>query len=124
MSIDYSNFAFPKNIKAKEETKNYLKKTKIRKKSKKLAKKEKNRFSILTNDLEKCYFCTNKKDDLHEVFRGRNRQKSIEYGLVIPICSKCHRKMDIKLESEKIEKIAKKIFIEKYSEEKFLNEFK
>lgn len=124
MSIDYSNFAFPKNIKVKEKNKNYLKKTKIRKKSKKLAKKEKNRFSVLTNNLEDCYFCQNKKDDLHEVFRGRNRQKSIKYGLVIPICFKCHRKMDIKLESEKIEKIAKEIFIEKYGEEKFLNEFK
>ena len=118
MSIDYSSFAFPKPA-SKIKTK-----TQIKKKSKKLAKKERERFSILTNDLEKCYFCTNKKDDLHEVFRGRNRQKSIEYGLVIPICSKCHKKMDIKLESEKIEKIAKEIFIEKYGEEKFLNEFK
>lgn len=122
MSIDYSAFAFPKPA-SKIKTK-----TQIKKKSKKLAKKEKERFSIITNKFNECFICETKIDDdtreLHEVFRGRNRQKSIEYGLVIPICSKCHRKMDIKLESEKIEKIAKEIFIEKYSEEKFLNEFK
>ena len=123
MSIDYSNFAFPKNIKAKEETKNYLKKTKIRKKSKKLAKKEKNRYSILTNNLEKCFFCLNKKEELHEIFRGRNRQKSIKYGLIIPICSECHKKITLKRDKN-LENYAKKIFIKKYSKELFIKEFK
>lgn len=45
--------------------------TKIKQKSSKLAKLEKNRFSILTNDLEKCYFCNNKKMELHEAFRRK-----------------------------------------------------
>lgn len=82
MSIDYSNFAFPKNIKVKEKNKNYLKKTKIRKKSKKLAKKEKNRFSILQDDKNKCFLCNrlNTKTDKHEAFGGRNRQSSMQYG--------------------------------------------
>lgn len=44
---------------------------KIKQKSSKLAKLEKNRFSILTNNLEKCYFCSKKRKELHEVFRRK-----------------------------------------------------
>lgn len=43
----------------------------IKQKSKKLAKLEKNRFSILTSNLDKCYFCEKKKKDLHEAFRRK-----------------------------------------------------
>lgn len=58
MSIDYSNFAFPK---PKNKEKNIKKVQKIKKKGKRLIKNEKNRYSILTNNLEKCFFCSNKK---------------------------------------------------------------
>ena len=46
----------------------------IKKKSNKLSKLEKKRFSILTNDLEHCYICMKRdkkeitKDDLHEIY--------------------------------------------------------
>lgn len=43
----------------------------IKKKTSKLQKLEKNRFSILTNNLEKCYICGKNKDDLNEVFRRK-----------------------------------------------------
>lgn len=96
-----------------------------KKKSNKLAKLERQRYSILTNDLSKCYFCPNKKQDFHEAFRGRNRQKSMKWGLVVPICSYCHSKItDNKSFSETLEKIAKQVFIERYGVEKFINEFK
>lgn len=70
--------------------------TKIKQKSSKLAKLENNRFSIITNDLEHCYICTERgiknvpKKDLHEVYGGSNRKRSIENGLVVPLCRKCH----------------------------------
>lgn len=97
----------------------------IKKKSKKLAKLEKNRFSILTNNLEKCYFCNNKKMELHEVYRGRNRQKSMKWGLVIPICRECHSRITKDKEFSKVlENTARQVFIKKYSEEKFIEEFK
>jgi len=112
----------PKPIKKNTEEK---KTVRIKNKSSKLAKAERNRFSIITNNLEKCYFCGNKKDDLHEVFCGRNRQKSIKWGLVIPICWIHHRLItDNKEFSEVMEDIAKDIFIKKYGEEKFIEEFK
>lgn len=65
---------------------------KMKTKSSKLAKLEKNRFSVFTDNLDKCYLCPNKKDHLHEVFAGRNRQNSMKYGFVLPLCEKCHRK--------------------------------
>lgn len=100
-------------------------KPKIKQKSKKLAKLEKDRFSILTDNLEKCYFCRNKKMELHEAFRGRNRQKSMKWGLVVPICHKCHSKITTDKEfSKTLEQIAKTVFVKKYSEEKFIEEFK
>lgn len=63
---------------------------KMRKKSKKLAKEEKNRTSVFTNDLEHCYLCRRKKDDLHEIYAGRNRLNSIKYNFVLPLCRECH----------------------------------
>lgn len=97
----------------------------IKKKSNKLAKLERNRFSIITYNLDICYVCQeHKKDHLDEVFGGRNRQTSMKYGLVIPICFQCHRKLtDNPLLKKDIQEEAKQIFIKKYSEEKFIEEF-
>ncbi len=77
--------------------KSSVKSSQIKKKSKKLAKLENNRFSIITDDLKRCYICTERgiknvlKDDLHEVYGGSNRKRSIENGLVVPLCRKCHQ---------------------------------
>ena len=73
--------------------KEYLIKTnsiKLKNRTSKQAKLERNRFSILTNDLDHCIICGAKKDHLHEIFFGRNRANSIKYGLVIPLCSMHH----------------------------------
>lgn len=65
---------------------------KLKQRSKKLAELERNRFSLFTNNMNKCYFCSNKKDHMHEIFCGRNRQNSMRYGLCLPICELCHNK--------------------------------
>ena len=65
----------------------------IKKKSNKLAKLERNRTSLFTADLEHCIICGKAKEQLHEVFYGRNRLNSIRYNIVIPICLKCHLEM-------------------------------
>lgn len=63
----------------------------IKKRSNSLAKAEKERFSILTTNLNKCLICGKKRDNLHEVFYGTGkRQLSIKYGCVIPLCYSCH----------------------------------
>ncbi len=76
---------------------------------------EKKRYSILTNNLDRCYMCPNRKQHLHEIFFGRNRINSMKYGCVIPVCFSCHEKihnnhdLDIKLKKE-----CQKRFMETY----------
>ena len=65
----------------------------IKKRTNKQAQAEKNRKSIFTKDLYHCIICGKKRDNLHEVFFGRNRQLSIKYGLVIPLCIECHQEI-------------------------------
>lgn len=44
------------------------------------------RFSIITDDMKHCIECGRLYPQLHEIFFGARRNKSIEYGLVIPLC--------------------------------------
>lgn len=72
-----------------------LKNNELHKKSAKLAKLERNRFSVFTDDLDHCIICKRKKEHLHEIFFGANRQKSMQYGFVIPLCTEHHAEMHI-----------------------------
>lgn len=97
----------------------------IKKKSSKLVKLEKNRFSILTNDLEHCYICKAKKQDMHEIFGGRNRKMSMKYGLVIPLCRKCHSLIENnETLKQKWHKVAQKEFEKHYKLENFMQIFR
>ena len=60
-------------------------------KSSKIAKLERNRKSAFTDNLDKCIMCNNPRQHLHEIYMGRNRQNSMKYGMVIPLCYKCHQ---------------------------------
>ena len=62
----------------------------MKNKSKKLAKMERDRFSVFTDDLKTCYLCGKPKNDLHELLEGRNRVNSIKFGYIIPVCRLCH----------------------------------
>jgi hypothetical protein len=64
----------------------------MKKKSNKLQNLENKRYSIFTKDFSKCYYCNNsmEKLDIHEVYGGSNRQRSMKYGLCVPLCRKCH----------------------------------
>lgn len=99
--------------------------TKIKQKSSKLAKKERNRFSILQKDNTKCFICGKQiKLDKHEAFGGSNRQKSMEWGLVYYLCRKCHQKADTdETIIDYLHDFARQKFIREYDEEKFLKEF-
>ena len=63
----------------------------IKKKSSKLAKLEKERFSLFTDDNNKCFMCGSTYNlTWHEIFRGRNRPNSMKYGLCLRFCINCH----------------------------------
>lgn len=64
---------------------------KIKPKSNKLARLERNRKSLFTDDLDYCIICKRKREHLHEVFPGRNRTNSMKYSLVLPLCSMHHQ---------------------------------
>ena len=65
-------------------------KAKSKKKISKIAKMERNRSSVFTNDLDHCIICGKRKEHLHEIYEGRNRLNSMKYQFVIPLCSECH----------------------------------
>lgn len=115
------NFKTCKNCKNKQ----YKEQKELKKKSNKLKKLEAKRYSILTSNLKVCYICEkHKKDDLHEVFGGSNRLKSIEHGLVIPVCRICHSEWETnKYLRKSIQQQAKEEFIKRNKKEKFLQEF-
>ena len=65
--------------------------TTIKKKSKKLAKLERQRDKDIVKE-GICEFCGkySKRLDPHEVYGGSNRKRSIKHKFVKLICSKCH----------------------------------
>lgn len=122
------------NCKFKEfKSNNYKNNSKIKSKTAKLSNLEKNRFSILTDDLEHCIICGKSPINKHEIFFGsKNRQNSIKYGLVIPLCTAEHHNQvdckgihfnkELRLEWQKK---GQKKFMEYYrkSEEEFIEIF-
>ena len=64
---------------------------KMHNKSANLSKLERNRFSIIYPNKNKCCLCPNTTNlTWHEIYRGRNRQNSMKYGLCLRLCIKCH----------------------------------
>lgn len=106
--------------------KEYKQIKKIKKQSKNQRKLEAKRFSIITNNLDICYICKQKrKRDLNEVFGGSNRRKSMEWGMVIPICGDCHSEWHLKEELRReYQQEAQQIFEKEYSHDLFMAEFK
>ncbi|MCI8700030.1 MAG: hypothetical protein HFJ47_01650 [Clostridia bacterium] len=98
----------------------------LKKKSNKLKSLESKRYSIITDNLKVCYICKQKKkDDLHEIFGGSNRIKSMVWGLVIPICRGCHQEWKInKNMREEYQQEAQRIFEKEHGYELFMTEFK
>ena len=98
----------------------------IKNKTKKLAKLEKNRFSIIYPNENKCCLCPNSINlTWHEIYRGRNRQNSIKYGLCLRLCINCH---ELYQENKKFNdywhKKGQLAFIKSYPDLNFIDIFK
>lgn len=89
------------------------------------------RYSILTGDLSRCIVCGGTRQCLHEVFYGTaNRKKSIEWGLVVPLCNACHNMSDrgVHFNKEldlKLKEMAERKWLEYYNKsiDDFIKEF-
>lgn len=97
----------------------------MRIKSNKLKKIEKNRFSILTEDLETCYNCKSKATDINEIYEGAKRITSIKFGCCIPLCRNCHKLFHYYPTqfASQFEKECQRKFEELYSYEEFMKNF-
>lgn len=95
----------------------------IKNKTNKQVKLENNRYSIITNDLKHCYICTKKglknipKDDLHEIYGGSNRKRSIKNGFVVPLCRKCHQDNEV---LKFLKRFIQKEYEKKHTREEFI----
>ena len=83
-----------KNCKKTAKMHNKSQKTvQIKKRTSKLNKLERDRFSLFTDDDSKCMLCGSTYQlTWNEVFRGKNRKLSMQYGLCQRLCLDCHRK--------------------------------
>jgi hypothetical protein len=64
----------------------------IKKKSNKLTKLEKTRKE--KTDSSYCYYChrfLGTAGDIHEIYGGSNRKRSIKNGFVVKLCRECHQ---------------------------------
>lgn len=86
---------------------------------------EKSRFSLLSKDLSVCIVCGTRKEEIHEVFYGRNRNNSMIYGCCVPLCRECHREIH---RNKKLDNYYKqemqRAFNKKYSNLDFLQIFR
>lgn len=64
----------------------------MKNKTNKLRKLERERKSILTDDLEHCFICKNQPIDIHEIYGGANRKISMIKNFCVPLCRTCHTK--------------------------------
>jgi hypothetical protein len=99
--------------------------SKMRARTYKQSKLERNRNSVFTNDMNHCIICGCRKDHLHEIYFGKNRANSIKYNLVIPLCSSCHTEMHNNKEWQDYwHKKGQVLFMKTYPNLNFLEIFK
>lgn len=93
--------------------------TEIKKKSKKLAKLERQRDKDIVKE-GICEFCGkySKRLDPHEVYGGSNRRRSIKHKFVKLICPKCHSNEKI-INQLRID--TQKEYMKTHTEEEFIN---
>lgn len=48
------------------------------------------RKSVLVDSLNYCYVCGRPHPHKHEIFFGSNRNNSIKYGMILPLCYEHH----------------------------------
>ena len=97
---------------------NNTKTTKIKQRSSKLAKLERQRDKVLTKS-GKCEYCGKvcKKLDPHEVYGGSNRKRSIVNNFVKLLCRECHSNKDV-IKQLRID--TQKEYMKTHTEEKFI----
>lgn len=84
--------------------------------------------SIMTKDMEHCYFCKRSPIEIHHIMNGSYRNKSTKYGLIVPLCRSHHTGSSEavhqdRIISNKLKAEAQKRFEKRYGHEKWMEEF-
>lgn len=84
--------------------------------------------SIMTDDLDHCYFCPRARQHIHHIMNAANKKKSEKYGLLLPVCFSCHSKIHDNPLTEELNMLAvrqmgQRRFEELYSKELWMKEF-
>ena len=82
------------------------------------------RKSIIST-YNRCFLCgTSKHIEIHHIYSNGRRKMSTKYGLVVPLCDKCHRgPHGVHNDHEKmllLRKIGQQMFIKHYPNEDFV----
>ena len=97
------------------------------KKSWKVRNLERKRFSVFFESLAMCCNCGSMNNmTKHEIFEGRNRQNSMRYGFVLPLCSRCHQMLQEDIDFNNKWKVCSQTYFEENigSREDFLKIFR
>lgn len=93
----------------------------MKQKSSKLAKLERNRTSILTDDLEHCYLCKCPVVDMHEIYGAGNRKASMRNGLCVPLCRQHHTQVTLNdTMSKELKRLCQSKFEETHTRDEFM----
>lgn len=80
--------------------------------------------SIMTNDLDHCYFCQRARQHIHHMMNAANKKKAEKYGLLLPVCFSCHTKIHgDPLYMLAVRQMGQGRFEELYSRELWMKEF-
>ena len=94
----------------------------MKQKTSKLAKLERNRKSILTDNLEKCFICGRTATDMHEIFSGANRKASMIHDFCCPLCRTCHQTITLNYGLNlRLKRLCQEKFEENGTREQFLS---
>lgn len=81
--------------------------------------------SIMTKDLDTCFLCGKPREQFHHVMNGAYRKKSEKYGLIVPLCHKCHARVHDTNEEDYrlLKRLAQADFLMEHSNNLWLKEF-
>ena len=93
----------------------------MKQKSSKLARLERNRLSILTDDLKHCYLCGCPLVDMHEIYGAGNRKASMRNGFCVPLCRHHHMQVTCNnTMNRELKQVCQKKFEETHTREEFM----
>ena len=93
----------------------------MKNKTSKLARLEKSRYSILTDDLKHCAICKKEQVDIHEIYSSGSRKQSMIYGFCCPLCRQCHQHITLNYQDNlRLKQICQKKYEETHTREEFI----